>query len=277
MVVVNFNAGAAAQDAAANLSEGPTLTDNSVNYTFVADVTDPNVNVTKAVARRPTRRRSPIVFDVVFDETVVDFDQADVTLGGTAGRDDGRSWAAMRGLHGLRLGHDDVGHGDPLDRCRQGARRFRNGNTASTVATTSWTSSTTSRRPTSRSSRPRARSRPHLVVADHVHPCSSRSRSPAHRIRLRHHWVDRRRNAGCRTTWCRSTPTRTRSRSTGWNVAEHGDVALALAREPGAGCSECSATPHPRRERQRRGVGAAGGAAAVHLRPGGHHRRGRLG
>jgi fimbrial isopeptide formation D2 family protein/uncharacterized repeat protein (TIGR01451 family) len=68
-------------DAAANWNLASSSTDNSVTY----DTTGANVTVEQAVAQADPADASPIVFTVVFSEPVTGFDDADLTLGGTAG------------------------------------------------------------------------------------------------------------------------------------------------------------------------------------------------
>lgn len=71
-------------DASNNPSNPPVIVpgENLVNFTFTADNDDPTVTINRQVAATAT---SPVVFDVVFNETVVDFDASDLTIGGTAG------------------------------------------------------------------------------------------------------------------------------------------------------------------------------------------------
>jgi hypothetical protein len=79
-VTAAIAAGAAA-DAAGNLSAASASADNSVTY----DATGPSVTVEQAAAQADPAGSSPIVFEVVFGEPVVGFDNTDVALGGTAG------------------------------------------------------------------------------------------------------------------------------------------------------------------------------------------------
>jgi hypothetical protein len=71
-------------DSVGNVSGPPTNTDNSVNYTFNADVTGPNVLVNQQLTQDDPTSISPIMYDVVFDEPVVDFDASDFQFDGTA-------------------------------------------------------------------------------------------------------------------------------------------------------------------------------------------------
>jgi hypothetical protein len=74
-----------AQDAAGNLNDASTSTDNSVTFDFdEGDVTAPTVTINQAAAQADPTGTSPIVFEVVFSEPVAGFVTGDVTLGGTA-------------------------------------------------------------------------------------------------------------------------------------------------------------------------------------------------
>ncbi len=76
----------AASDAAGNTSLASTSSDNTVTWVEPdpGDNTAPTVTVEKAVGQADPTSTSPIVFDVLFSEQVVGFDESDVTFGGTA-------------------------------------------------------------------------------------------------------------------------------------------------------------------------------------------------
>jgi hypothetical protein len=69
-----------AQDAAGNLNEASTSTDNTVVY----DKDGPKVTINQKSDQPDPTNQSPIKFTVIFDKPVSDFANADVTLGGTA-------------------------------------------------------------------------------------------------------------------------------------------------------------------------------------------------
>jgi len=70
-----------AQDSVGNNNAASTSTDNTVTY----DITAPTVTINQAVGQNDPTNANPIVFTVVFNEAVTDFDDlSDVTLGGTA-------------------------------------------------------------------------------------------------------------------------------------------------------------------------------------------------
>ncbi|MEZ4888343.1 MAG: Ig-like domain-containing protein [Chitinophagales bacterium] len=69
-----------ATDAAGNNNTSSTSTDNSVTY----DTNAPTVTINQGSGQSDPTNTSPIVFDVVFSETVTGFATGDVTLGGTA-------------------------------------------------------------------------------------------------------------------------------------------------------------------------------------------------
>ena len=70
----------AAVDLAGNTSLASTSIDNSVTY----DLTQPTVTINQGASQPDPTNTSPIVFDVVFSETVTGFDEDDVTVTGTA-------------------------------------------------------------------------------------------------------------------------------------------------------------------------------------------------
>src|SRR6185436_299463 len=69
-----------AKDAAGNDNTASTSSDNTVTY----DTTKPDVTVEQAAGQDDPTNASPIHFTVTFTENVGDFDETDVTLGGTA-------------------------------------------------------------------------------------------------------------------------------------------------------------------------------------------------
>jgi hypothetical protein len=76
----------AAQDAASNLSNVSTSVDNTVLWQApVVDSTPPDVTINQASAQIDPTSVSPVVFAVVFSESVTGFATGDVTLTGTAG------------------------------------------------------------------------------------------------------------------------------------------------------------------------------------------------
>jgi hypothetical protein len=82
-VVINFAAGAAT-DLAGNTSALPTVIDNSVDWSGT-DITRPNVTINKGASQADPTSTSPIIFDVVFTEPVINFVSADVTVTFTGG------------------------------------------------------------------------------------------------------------------------------------------------------------------------------------------------
>ena len=76
-VVVSIPSGTAA-DAAGNLSEASTSTDNSVTY----DVTPLTVTIEQGVGQADPTNASPIVFDVLFSKPVTGFDETGVNIAG---------------------------------------------------------------------------------------------------------------------------------------------------------------------------------------------------
>ena len=83
-VIATINAGVAT-DSGANANTASTSTDNSVDWVQPVDSTPPSVTINQGSGQADPTSTEPIVFDVVFSETVTGFDGADVTLGGTAG------------------------------------------------------------------------------------------------------------------------------------------------------------------------------------------------
>ena len=79
-VIVTVPAGVAT-DVSGNGNTASTSTDNIVNY----DVTRPTVTINQAVGQADPTGVSPIIFDVIFSESVSGFTGADVTLTGAAG------------------------------------------------------------------------------------------------------------------------------------------------------------------------------------------------
>ena len=73
-------ASGAAQDAATNLSEASTSTDNAILY----DISSPTVTINQAATQSDPAYTTPINFSVVFSEPVADFATGDVTITGTA-------------------------------------------------------------------------------------------------------------------------------------------------------------------------------------------------
>jgi gliding motility-associated-like protein len=67
-------------DAAGNLNTASTNTDNQVIY----DNSRPSVDITQATGQADPTNSSPINFTATFSETVTGFDNADITLSGTA-------------------------------------------------------------------------------------------------------------------------------------------------------------------------------------------------
>src|SRR5262245_59568268 len=75
--------GGKAHEAGGKANTASTSTDNTVTFDFdEGDVTGPTVTINKAGADPTTT--SPIVFNVVFSESVPDFAAGDVTLSGSA-------------------------------------------------------------------------------------------------------------------------------------------------------------------------------------------------
>jgi LPXTG-site transpeptidase (sortase) family protein len=79
LVVVSIPANAAV-DASGNTSEASTSTDNSVTY----DITPPTVTINQGASQADPTNTEPIVFDVVFSETVIGFDETDLIITGMA-------------------------------------------------------------------------------------------------------------------------------------------------------------------------------------------------
>ena len=77
LVIVSIPANAAV-DASGNTSEASTSTDNSVTY----DVTPPTVTINQGDSQADPANTEPIVFDVVFSETVIGFDETDLVITG---------------------------------------------------------------------------------------------------------------------------------------------------------------------------------------------------
>jgi hypothetical protein len=83
-VIASINAGTVV-DLAGNPNTVSTSTDNSVTW-IAPDVTPPTVTINKAAGQSDPTSVSPIVFDVVFSETVTGFVSADISMvGSTAG------------------------------------------------------------------------------------------------------------------------------------------------------------------------------------------------
>ena len=73
-------------DSALNPSAASTSIDNTVAWTMVVvDNTPPDVTINQAAAQTDPTSTSPMLFSVVFSETVTGFATGDVTLSGTAG------------------------------------------------------------------------------------------------------------------------------------------------------------------------------------------------
>jgi hypothetical protein len=70
-----------AMDAAGNDNTASTSTDNQV----VFDMTSPSVTINQGAAQSDPTNSSPILFDVVFSESVTGFTTGDVSLSGSAG------------------------------------------------------------------------------------------------------------------------------------------------------------------------------------------------
>ena len=83
-VIASINAGVAT-DSGANGNTASTSTDNTVDWIQPVDSTPPSVTINQGSGQADPTATAPIVFDVVFSETVTGFDGADITLGGTAG------------------------------------------------------------------------------------------------------------------------------------------------------------------------------------------------
>ncbi|WP_243074231.1 LPXTG cell wall anchor domain-containing protein [Microbacterium sp. SS28] len=75
----------AAEDAAGNLSDPSSSTDNTVTYDFdEGDITGPTVTINQAVGQSDPTSTEPILFDVIFSEDVTGLTNTDVVLSGTA-------------------------------------------------------------------------------------------------------------------------------------------------------------------------------------------------
>lgn len=85
-VVLDIAAGVAS-DGLGNLSSEATILDNTVTYS--TDTTGPTVTIDQAIGQLDPTNVSPIIFAVVFSETVSDFDATDLTVSGTAGANTG--------------------------------------------------------------------------------------------------------------------------------------------------------------------------------------------
>jgi hypothetical protein len=72
-------------DGNSNSNFASTSSDNTVSWTSAPDIVVPTVTIDEGALQADPTSTSPIVFDVVFSESVTGFDGADVTLGGTAG------------------------------------------------------------------------------------------------------------------------------------------------------------------------------------------------
>jgi hypothetical protein len=81
-VIASVNAGVG-HDAANNANTASTSTDNTV--TWNPDVTAPDITINQAAAQSDPTTATPILFTVVFSESVTGFATGDVTLSGTAG------------------------------------------------------------------------------------------------------------------------------------------------------------------------------------------------
>jgi hypothetical protein len=115
-----------ARDAAGNLNQASTSTDNTVLY----DKDGPQVTINQKSDQRDPTNQEPILFTVIFDKPVADFADEDVTLGGTAhptsavvsGGSDGMNWeVAVSGVAGdgtvtatiaANVAHDAAGNGN---------------------------------------------------------------------------------------------------------------------------------------------------------------------
>ncbi|UXI66549.1 beta strand repeat-containing protein [Tahibacter amnicola] len=82
-VTASVNAGAVL-DALNNPSSASTSADDTVNFTG-ADATIPTVTIDQDAGQADPTATSPILFTVVFSESVTGFDSSDIVLGGTAG------------------------------------------------------------------------------------------------------------------------------------------------------------------------------------------------
>ena len=85
-MIATIAAGVAHRRSPATPTRASTTTDNTVTF----DATAPTVTINQAAGQADPTNASPINFTVVFSEPVTGFATGDVTLGGTAGGDDGR-------------------------------------------------------------------------------------------------------------------------------------------------------------------------------------------
>ncbi|MBG0787812.1 MAG: sortase, partial [Anaerolineaceae bacterium] len=77
LIVVSIRANAVV-DASGNTSEASTSTDNSVTY----DVTPPTVTINQGSTQSDPTNTEPIVFDVIFSEEIIGFEDTDLVVAG---------------------------------------------------------------------------------------------------------------------------------------------------------------------------------------------------
>ena len=83
-IVVSVPPGIGTVDITVTNASGTSAT-GAATFEYQGDTTAPTVTVVQASGQADPTSTSPIIFDVIFSEAVMDFDTGDVTLAGTAG------------------------------------------------------------------------------------------------------------------------------------------------------------------------------------------------